>query len=138
MSIYAEAKHGIVCSVDEGKEKYFGWPSVAKLADGTIVTGASGLRRGHVCPWGRSVVAYSKDGGETYGDFRADNFLIEEKALGCNASFLRVEREDLPADAQALLPEEADSSQPFTSSLFLSAAFCSASGSHSPSGSASV
>ena len=57
----------------------------------------------------KRYLALSTDGGETYGDFRADDFLIEEKSLGCNASFLRVEREDLPAEAQALLPEEADS-----------------------------
>ena len=66
MSIYAKAEHGIVCSVDEGAEKYFGWPSVAKLSDGTIVAGASGLRRAHVCPWGKSTVCYSKDGGKTF------------------------------------------------------------------------
>ena len=83
MSIYAEATHGVALQNNAGKEKYFGWPSVAKLADGTIVTGASGLRRGHVCPWGRSVVAYSKDGGETYGELQvAHNDMIDNRDLG--------------------------------------------------------
>jgi len=83
MSIYVEAKHGIVCSVDEGKEVYFGWPTVAKLADGTIVAGSSGLRAAHVCPWGKSVVCYSKDGGETYGDMIvAHNDMIDNRDLG--------------------------------------------------------
>lgn len=57
----------------------------------------------------KRYLAVSKDGGETYGDFRTDDFLLEEEALGCNASLLRVEKEDLPAPAQALLPEGADS-----------------------------
>lgn len=57
----------------------------------------------------KRYLAVSTDGGETYGDFRADDFLIEEKSLGCNASFLRVERDDLPEDARNLLPDGADS-----------------------------
>jgi len=83
MSIYAEAKHGVACSVESGRDKYFGWPSVAKLADGTIVAGSSGLRAAHVCPWGKSVVAYSKDGGETYGEPQvAHNDKIDNRDLG--------------------------------------------------------
>ena len=45
---------------------YFGWPSIAKQADGTLVVAASGLRFGHICPWGRSVVFKSRDNGETW------------------------------------------------------------------------
>ena len=63
MSIYADARHGVVCAVEKRPENYFGWPSVAKLDDGTIVAGSSGLRRAHVCPWGKSVLCYSSDGG---------------------------------------------------------------------------
>ncbi|MGI6173645.1 MAG: sialidase family protein [Christensenellales bacterium] len=66
MSVKVHAVHGIVCRVEHGPENYFGWPSAAKLGDGTIVAGCSGLRRAHVCPWGKSVVCYSRDGGETY------------------------------------------------------------------------
>lgn len=55
----------------------------------------------------KRYLATSRDGGETYGDFRCDPFLLEEKAIGCNASLLRVERSEL-ADA-SLLPEDADS-----------------------------
>jgi len=83
MSIYANATHGIVCAVEEGQEKYFGWPSVAKLEDGTIVAGASGLRAAHVCPWGKSVVCYSKDNGKTYGEPQiVHNDLIDNRDLG--------------------------------------------------------
>jgi len=43
-------------------------------------------------------LAVSTDGGETYGDFKLDPFLREETRIGCNASFLRVEQEDLHHD----------------------------------------
>jgi len=83
MSIYANATHGIVCNVADGRENYFGWPSVAKLADGTIVAGASGLRRAHICPWGKSVVCYSKDNGETYGEPQVvHDDMIDNRDLG--------------------------------------------------------
>lgn len=83
MSIYADARHGVVCAVDGRPENYFGWPSVAKLDDGTIVAGSSGLRRAHVCPWGKSVLCYSSDGGETYGEMTvAHNDMIDNRDLG--------------------------------------------------------
>lgn len=31
MSKYVNAKHGVVCAVEQGPENFFGWPSVAKL-----------------------------------------------------------------------------------------------------------
>lgn len=83
MSIYADAEHGVVCSVDGRPENYFGWPSVAMLDDGTIVAGSSGLRRAHVCPWGKSVLCYSQDGGRTYGSCQvAHDDLIDNRDLG--------------------------------------------------------
>ena len=45
---------------------YFAWPTVALLQDGKIAVGASGFRLEHVCPFGKSVISYSFDGGETY------------------------------------------------------------------------
>ncbi len=57
---------------------------------------------------GKRYLAVSRDGGATYGEFQTDSFLREEERMGCNASFLRVEREDLGSDA-ALLLEGADS-----------------------------
>jgi len=76
-------EHGIVCNITDSVENYFGWPSVAKLEDGTIVAGASGLRRGHGCPWGKSVLCYSTDGGKTYGAPQiAHNDLSDNRDLG--------------------------------------------------------
>ncbi len=40
----------------------------------------------------KRYLAVSRDGGETYGEFGTDDFLLEEEALGCNASLLRVEK----------------------------------------------
>ncbi len=57
---------------------------------------------------GKRYLAVSRDGGATYGEFSKDEFLLEEKKMGCNASFLRVELEDikdksiLPADAEGV------------------------------------
>lgn len=45
---------------------YFGWPSVARLQDGSIAVACSGYRCGHVCPFGKAVMALSFDEGRTY------------------------------------------------------------------------
>ena len=55
----------------------------------------------------RRYLAVSRDGGETYGDFRTDDFLLDTDYMGCNASLLRVERTDL--EDASLLPKEEDS-----------------------------
>lgn len=51
---------------DTGLHRYYAWPTIARLKDGRIVVGASGERLWHVCPFGKSVLAYSADEGETY------------------------------------------------------------------------
>ena len=48
------------------KHQYFGWPSVARLRDGKIVAAASGFRIGHIGPFGKAVISYSLDGGESF------------------------------------------------------------------------
>ena len=45
---------------------YFAWPTVTRLQDGKIAVGASGFRLEHVCPFGKAVISYSFDGGNTY------------------------------------------------------------------------
>ena len=55
----------------------------------------------------KRYLASSTDGGETFGDFRTDDFLLDTAHMGCNASLLRVEKEALK-DA-SLLPADADS-----------------------------
>lgn len=56
----------IVMSNPYGKANYFGWPSVTKLQNGKIAVVASGYRYGHICPFGKAVISYSENEGETY------------------------------------------------------------------------
>ena len=55
-----------IISNDFSRHSYFAWPTVALLQDGKISVGASGFRLEHVCPFGKAVISYSFDGGETY------------------------------------------------------------------------
>lgn len=56
----------IIMSNPFSKHNYFGWPSAARLQNGTIAVVASGLRLRHICPFGKTVISYSNDEGETY------------------------------------------------------------------------
>lgn len=56
----------VIMSNPDGKAGYFGWPSVARLQNGRIAVVASGYRYAHICPFGKGVISYSEDGGETY------------------------------------------------------------------------
>ena len=56
----------IVMSNPDGKHKYFGWPTAARLQNGKIAVVASGFRLRHVCPFGKTVISYSEDDGNTF------------------------------------------------------------------------
>ena len=45
-----EAQHGVVSSFPTDFFGYFGWPTIARMENGTLVAAASGLRNDHVCP----------------------------------------------------------------------------------------
>lgn len=45
---------------------YHGWPTVAITKDGELLAAASGNRQMHVCPYGRSFLYRSTDGGRTW------------------------------------------------------------------------
>ena len=45
---------------------YFGWPSAARLQDGRIAVVSSGFRNNHTCPFGKVVISYSDDEGQTF------------------------------------------------------------------------
>ena len=49
-----------------GEYPYFGWPTAARLPEGTVMTVCSGFRMGHICPFGRVAAAYSADDGCTW------------------------------------------------------------------------
>ena len=55
-----------VMSNPDSHHGYFAWPTVAKLQNGRICVGASGYRVEHICPFGKGVLAFSDDNGETY------------------------------------------------------------------------
>ena len=45
---------------------YYAWPTVSRLQDGRLVVVASGFRRAHVCPFGKTVISFSEDEGKTW------------------------------------------------------------------------
>lgn len=67
------AEHGAVCSMPNDTFGYFGWPSVTRMDDGTLVAAASGLRNDHVCPFGKSVIFKSFDAGNAWTSPRVVN-----------------------------------------------------------------
>ena len=58
----------VVMQKSDSAHNYFGWPSIAKLKDGTLIAGASGFRIDHVCPFGKAVICFSRDEGKTWSD----------------------------------------------------------------------
>ena len=56
----------IIMSNPHSKHNYFGWPTVTRLQNGKLAAAASGYRLAHVCPFGKSVISYSEDEGETW------------------------------------------------------------------------
>lgn len=67
------AEHGIVCRLPSERFGYFGWPTVARLDDGTLLVASSGLRSEHICPWGKTVLNVSTDQGRTWSSPRVIN-----------------------------------------------------------------
>ncbi len=65
------------------KDRYIGWPSVARLQSGDIVAVFSGDRDAHVCPYGKVQMVRSTDGGETWGAPQTiANGLIDDRDAG--------------------------------------------------------
>lgn len=64
------------------KDRYIGWPSICRLADGDILAVFSGDRSGHVCPYGKLQMVRSKDDGETWSPPQtiANGFLDDRDA----------------------------------------------------------
>ena len=46
--------------------RYIGWPTVGRLPDGELLAVFSGDRDAHVCPFGKSFLLRSTDGGDTW------------------------------------------------------------------------
>ncbi len=56
----------IIMSNPDSLHNYFAWPSIVRLQNGKIAVAASGYRLNHLCPFGKAVISYSEDNGETY------------------------------------------------------------------------
>jgi sialidase-1 len=54
-----------ICVISWEKEKYHGWPTIARRADGELLLAYSG-REEHACPFGRLELMRSKDGGRNW------------------------------------------------------------------------
>ena len=61
-----KTENQIICQNPNSLFRYFGWPSVAKLPDGTLAMVCSGFRTGHIGPFGKGIICYSKDEGKTW------------------------------------------------------------------------
>ncbi len=78
-----QAEHGVVCRLAGERLGYFGWPTVARLADGTLWVASSGLRAEHVCPYGKTVVHHSHDDGVTWSPSRViQDSMIDDRDAG--------------------------------------------------------
>ena len=66
MKIINVGEPKIIMSNPNSKHNYFGWPTAARLQNGKIAVVASGFRLAHICPFGKAVISYSEDEGETY------------------------------------------------------------------------
>lgn len=68
MSNQKPMRHGEICRMPHDRNGYFGWPSIARMDDGTLIAGASGFRHKHICPWGAATLFFSHDNGETWSE----------------------------------------------------------------------
>ena len=64
INIIGEPK--VIMSNPTGKHNYFGWPTAVRLQNGKIAVVASGYRLSHICPFGKTVISYSEDDGNSY------------------------------------------------------------------------
>lgn len=55
----------VICK-QEGR--YIGWPTIARTRSGELIVVFSGDRDAHVCPWGKTQMVRSADGGETWSE----------------------------------------------------------------------
>ncbi len=66
MKIRTIGEQQIIMSNPHSKHNYFAWPTAVRLQNGKIAVVASGFRLRHICPFGKTVISYSEDNGNTY------------------------------------------------------------------------
>ncbi|MDI9497083.1 MAG: sialidase family protein [Bacillota bacterium] len=79
-------EHGIVRREAAKRHGYLGWPSIARLDDGRLVVGASGFRLGHLCPFGKSVLFFSRDDGCSWSEpLVVNDTALDDRDVGLTA-----------------------------------------------------
>lgn len=72
-----------ILSNPRSKHNYFGWPTITRLKNGKIAVAASGYRLGHVCPFGKAVMAFSEDNGNSYTNaFPVIDTVLDDRDAG--------------------------------------------------------
>jgi len=66
MEIYANHEHSVIYRNTDTFFKYCGWPSICRDDEGVLYAACSGLRLAHVCPFGKTLLFKSFDGGKTW------------------------------------------------------------------------
>lgn len=56
----------IILSNQDSLHGYSAWPTVERLQNGRLAMVASSFRINHICPFGKCVISYSEDEGETW------------------------------------------------------------------------
>ena len=59
-------RHGVVAHVTDSFFSYHAWPTACIDENGVIYVVCSGMRMGHMCPFGKIVLFKSRDGGSTF------------------------------------------------------------------------
>ena len=63
--------------------RYIGWPTIAGTRAGELLVVFSGDRDAHVCPWGKTEIVRSRDGGRTWtGPARINNPPLDDRDAG--------------------------------------------------------
>ena len=65
-TFYPKTEHGIVNRAQNTIFSYQGWPTVTRDEFGTLYVASSSFRIGHVCPFGKTAMYVSKNGGRTW------------------------------------------------------------------------
>ena len=64
--IHPKATHGTVNRVTDSLFSYQGWPTVSRDENGTLYAVASSFRISHICPFGKTAMYISRNGGKSW------------------------------------------------------------------------
>ena len=103
----ASVYNNAVYSDDHGVSWHTSAPVQLGTGEGTLIERADGTVLYNSRAYfddNKRYMAISVDGGANYGDFYTDDFLLEPQ-FGCNASFIRIELDELSEAEKVLLPD---------------------------------